>query len=84
MFSKIRSRMQAKIDGGRAYGIDEGDYILYLMARSMADKPNDNGNLGTYTNDEIKAAIDMLGLSASASAYLWEAAGKNEKSNPWR
>lgn len=78
------SRMQAKIDGGRAYGIDEGDYILYLMARSMADKPNDNGNLGTYTNDEIKAAIDMLGLSASASAYLWEAAGKNEKSNPWR
>ena len=78
------SRMQAKIDGGRAYGIDEGDYILYLMARSMADKPNDNGNLGTYTNDEIKSAIDMLGLSASASAYLWEAAGKNEKSNPWR
>lgn len=77
--------MQEKIDGGAAYGIDEADYVLYRLALHIADMPNDSGNLGTYTNNEVAAAIDMLsGLSNEARSYLWEAQGKSEKNNPWK
>lgn len=79
------SSMQEKIDGGAVYGIDKTDYLLYKLALDMADKPNDNGKFGTYTNDEVEEAIKMLtGLSDDARAYLWEAQGKNAKSNPWK
>lgn len=77
--------MQEKIDGGATYGIDEADYVLYRLALHIVDKPNDSGKLGTYTNDEVEAAIDMLsGLSDAARWYLWEAQGKSEKNNPWK
>ena len=78
------TQMQAKIDAGKQYGLTEGEYMLFLMARQMTDKPTDSGKLGSYTNEEIREAIAMLGLSRSESSYLWEAAGKSEKSNPWR
>jgi hypothetical protein len=50
----------------------------------MADKPTDSGKYGTYTNDEVEAAIKMLGLSRKESSWLWEAQGKNAKSNPFK
>ncbi len=78
------SKMQAKIDGGKQYGLTEGEYMLFLMARDMVDKPSESGKLGSYTNNEIKAAINMLDVSRKEKAYLWEAAGKSAKSNPWR
>ncbi|MGM9602384.1 MAG: hypothetical protein ACI3W5_12500, partial [Faecousia sp.] len=79
-------KLQEKIDGGAAYGIDEADYLLYRLALRVVDQPNKNGEYGgTPTNDETEAAIDMLaGLDDEARAYLWEAAGKSENSNPYK
>ena len=76
--------MQEKIDGGSAYGISETDYLLYLLALEVKDKPTESGKYGSYTNDEVAEAIRMLdGLSNDAKGYLWTSQGKNEKSNPW-
>jgi hypothetical protein len=77
-------KLQEKIDGGARYGLDETEYLLYKLALDMCDEPSEIGKLGSYTNDEVEAAIRMLGLSAKESAYLWDAQGKSEKSNPWR
>lgn len=77
------AKMQEKIDGGAEYGIDETDYLLYKLALSMCDEPSESGKYGSYTNDEVEAAIEMLGLDDEASSYLWLAQGKSEKSNPW-
>lgn len=78
-------KLQEKIDGGAAYGIDEADYLLYRLALHVVDQPTESGNLGSYTGDEVESAIDMLtGLDDEARAYLWEAAGKSEKSNPYK
>ena len=78
-------KLQEKIDGGAAYGINETDYLLYRLALRVADQPSESGNLGSYTGEEVRAAIDMLpGLDNEARAYLWEAAGKSEKSNPYK
>lgn len=77
-------KLQEKIDGGSAYGISETDYLLYLLALEVKDKPTENGKYGSYTNDEVAEAIRMLdGLSNDAKGYLWTSQGKNEKSNPW-
>lgn len=78
-------KLQEKIDGGAAYGIDEADYLLYRLALHVVDQPSESGKLGSYTGDEVEAAIDMLaGLDDEARAYLWEAAGKSEKRNPYK
>lgn len=78
-------KLREKIDGGAAYGIDESDYLLYRLALHVVDQPSESGKLGSYTGDEVEAAIDMLtGLDDEARAYLWEAAGKSEKSNPYK
>lgn len=78
-------KLQEKIDGGAAYGIDEADYLLYRLALHVVDQPSESGKLGSYTGDEVQSAIDMLtGLDDEARAYLWEAAGKSEKSNPYK
>lgn len=78
-------KIAEKVDGGAAYGLSESDYVLYRLALEMVDEPSESGRYGTYTTDEVQAAIDMVdGLSDAARAYLWEAAGKNAKTNPYR
>lgn len=65
--------------------IDEADYMLYKLALSMVDEPTKSGKFGSYTNDEVQMAIDMLtDLDDEARAYLWEAQGKSESSNPYK
>lgn len=78
-------KLQKKIAAGAAYGISEADYLLYRLALHVADQPTESGNLGSYTGEEVQTAIDMLpDLDDEARAYLWEAAGKSEKSNPYK
>ncbi len=77
-------KMEEKLEDGIRYGVDETEYMLYKLALSMADNPTDTGKYGTYTNEEVKAAIDMLGLGKKESAWLWEAQGRSEKSNPYK
>lgn len=42
-------KLQEKIDGGAAYGIDEADYLLYRLALHVVDQPSESGKLGNYT-----------------------------------
>ena len=59
------------ISDGLAYGLDETDYLLYKLALDMADKPSENGEYGSYTNQEKAEAIGNLDLSDGEIAYLW-------------
>lgn len=82
-------RLQEKIDGGASYGISDGDYLLYLAAREIADAANEDPEKrnGSIDQSEAEAAIDMLtGLSNEARAYLWQSTNKgwSEKNNPYR
>lgn len=82
-------RLQEKINGGASYGISDGDYLLYLAAREIADAANENPEKrnGSIDQSEAEAAIDMLtGLSNEAKAYLWQSTNKgwSEKNNPYR
>lgn len=82
-------KLQEKIDGGASYGISDGDYLLYLAAREIADAANEDPEKrnGSIDQSEAEAAIDMLtGLSNEARAYLWQSTNKgwNEKNNPYR
>jgi hypothetical protein len=77
-------KMRELLQDGARYGVSESEYLLYKLALSMEDKPSGNGNYGSYTNDEVEAAIDLLGLSKKESAWLWTAQGKSDKSNPYK
>lgn len=82
-------RLQEKINGGASYGISDGDYLLYLAAREIADAANEDleKRNGSIDQSEAEAAIDMLtGLSDEARAYLWQSTNKgwSEKNNPYR
>ena len=79
------TKLQEKIDAARKAGISEGEYVLYLLALSMADEPNSNGNYGSYTNDEQEAALDMLdGLSREDKSWLWMSTHDSDKNNPYK
>ncbi len=70
---KQGEEIKGKVDGGRKYG----------LALSVVDQPNESGKLGSYTNAERKAAIELIpGLSKRERAYLWDFSGN--KNNPWR
>ena len=82
-------KLQEKIDDGVSYGISDGDYLLYLAAREIADAANEDPEKrnGSIDQSEAEAAIDMLtGLSNEAKAYLWQSTNKgwSEKNNPYR
>lgn len=65
-------------------GIDGETYLLFLEALNKADKPNDSGNLGTYTQAEAKAAIgNMKGLSQKEKRTLYQSVNTTWKKNPY-
>lgn len=75
--------MQEKIDAGAKYGISETDYILYKLALEMYDQKNDNGEYGSYTEDEKMSALRaMNGLSRDEKNYLFNL-GKKKQKNPF-
>ena len=77
-------KLQEKIDGGASVGLSDTEYLLYTAALDTVDKPTDSGKYGTFTQDEIAAAIRAVpGLTSKERRYLWKAAGKSEESCPW-
>ena len=65
-------------------GIDGETYLLFLEALKKADKPNDSGNLGTYTQAEAKAAIgSMKGLTQKEKRTLYQSVNTTWKKNPY-
>lgn len=82
--TKAGEKLQATIDEGAAYGLDDADYLLFRLALSMVDRPTESGKMGSCTNEEVEEAIGMLsGLSNEARSFLWTSQGKSDKSNPW-
>ena len=68
-------------------GIDGEEYMTVLQNVDKYDKPNKNGKLGTYTNDEITTAVKKTsGLTKSERAILWQeiTGSSSTKNNPWR
>jgi hypothetical protein len=49
-----------KMYEAEAEGISPEAYALWKVAKDKADKPNKNGNMGTYTNSEKDEAIRIL------------------------
>jgi hypothetical protein len=68
-------------------GLRPEDYILYKLALDVVDKPNDNGNLGTFTQKEASAALEEFRKMTSsdpddiALAYLWQMQTDGKSSN---
>jgi len=83
MFTNPGETLQEKVEAGADTGLNETDYVLYKLALQINDKPTESGNLGSYTNAEVEAAIRAVpGLTDAERAYLWIAQGKSEKSMP--
>ena len=74
-----------KLIDAQSKNIGTSTYFTFNDMVKKYDKPNASGNLGTYTNDEVKAAIDATpGLTKSQKHYLWVSMGKNEKTSPYK
>ena len=78
------------------YGINPDYYIdFYYDVLPKYDEPNKNGNLGTYTQDEVEAALDSLGsgvlfpgskgLTNDQKAAMWQiiTGSSSTKNNPY-
>lgn len=73
-----------KLIGAMDYGIDTETYIDFREMLKEVDQPSKNGNLGSYTQDETKAAIAaMPGLTREQKAYLYQSINSGWKNNPW-
>ena len=72
--SKTGLELQAEIESGKSYGLDETEFLLYDLALAMVDQPNSSGDLGgTPTASEKAAAIAKVGnLDDGDIAYLWD------------
>ena len=67
---------RSKIADGESVGLDETEYILFYLAKMIADEPT--------TREDREAAINMVpGLTQKERSYLWTADGGGAKSNPY-
>lgn len=74
-------KLQDKLDHN---GVNAEDYLWYLIYLDKFDQPNKNGNYGTYTQEERKAAIDALKVDRQTSSGLWIFSGGSAKNNPYK
>lgn len=68
-------------------GVGEETYYDFLDKLKEVDQPTESGKMGSYTQDEAKAAVAAIpGLSRAERAALWQSVNKNwkAKNNPWR
>ncbi|MBQ6698396.1 MAG: hypothetical protein IJN09_05080, partial [Oscillospiraceae bacterium] len=66
-------KLRDKMNEAAKYGIDTTQYLLYLLACDVVDKPNKSGKLGgAPTSKEFKEAALLAGLSKKERDYLWE------------
>ena len=76
-----------KMVGAMDEGMSEDDYYYFLDMLDEVDQPTESGKLGTFTQDEAKAAISaMPGLTREQRAWLWQSVNKGwkDKNNPWK
>lgn len=73
-YSNIMEKLAVGIDDNdtasytkkMASGLSAEQIVLYKLALKKVDKPNANGNMGTYTKDEKEAALRLLGASLNS------------------
>ena len=75
-------KLQDKLDENGV--VNAEDYLWYLIYLDKFDQPNRNGNYGTYTQEERKAAIDALKVDRQTSSGLWIFSGGSAKNNPYK
>lgn len=75
---------QEKMDALEKKGIDNSTWLLYQLAKDIANEQNDN-NKG-ISNEEKEAAIRMLNLTRDQSYELWQSDSKasTDENNPWK
>ncbi len=65
-------------------GIQGQDYMDFLVSLDKYDKPTKSGKYGTYTQEEVKKAIDnMQGLSRKEKSALYQSVNTGWKNNPY-
>lgn len=82
-------KITAKVAGGKQYGINETQYILYRVALAVADAQNSDVTKrnGSYDQDEATRAAQMMnGVSGDGLGWLWSStnSGWKDKNNPYR
>lgn len=60
----------ARVQTGYSFGVTPSAYVSAKEMLPMFDQPNKNGNYGTYTQDEIAAALDSFGTSTTGGIML--------------
>ena len=63
-----KAKVAAALDGG----IDAEDIQKYDEALQKFDQPNDSGNLGSYTQEEVYNALMSMALSDDKKSVLWQ------------
>ena len=71
----------AKVEAGKQVGVTAADVILYDLAFKVVDQPS----YGSASNEERKAALDLMGVSGEKADWMWLNIAKgSEKSNPYK
>lgn len=66
-------------------GIECDTYADFIEMLDKYDKPTKNGNYGSYTQAEVREAIDnMKGLSKKEKSTLYQSVNTKWKNNPYR
>lgn len=76
-------KLQEKVNKVAQHGISTAEYILYQLAKDIADTDKN----GSTKQEEATKAVEMLtGLSDAERAYLWQSTNERWKTdnNPWR
>lgn len=55
--------IKKQVERAEQLGISSDKWLLFNLARKMVDKPNEHGNLGTYTTSEEQEAAKMVGIN---------------------
>lgn len=74
--SETTEETREKLD---KYGIDETDYVLWNLAREMADKPSESGKYGSYTNEELAVALSKMNVDDKTAWALYLSGNDTEK-----
>ena len=65
-------------------GVHGEDYMDFLTLLDKYDKPTKSGKYGTYTQEEVRKAINnMKGLSNKEKSALYQSVNTNWKNNPY-
>lgn len=78
--TKQAQAMLEDISGGAEYGLGEEEYLLYQLAKDVA---NTDGKEGITQSEAIAAGNLLYGLSSDEMAYLWKSTNSTWAKSEW-